>query len=156
MADSVIVRVPIQIREFEEADRAALRRLFLSARNDAFGWLPAGTHQLHDFDRSTEGERILTALIHDRLVGFASIWAPDRFLHCLFVDPAFQGCGAGKALLAGCAPYFNGVATLKCLQENRRAVRFYLSQGWRVQGEGDGADGAFWLMELPTPASGAG
>ena len=136
----------IYVREFIESDRKALRLLFLSSRNTAFARSPAGSRRLEDFDVSTQGEKILVALNQFEPVGFASIWEPDNFLHHLFVHPEFQGCGVGKALLNACEKYFSSAATLKCLQVNERAKKFYLSQNWFVHSEGESDDGPYFVM----------
>lgn len=137
----------VTVRAFEESDRPALREISVAARNGAFVWVPKAHHRPEDFDRVTEGERILVALIDRQAVGFASIWEPDSFLHSLFVAPEFQRRGVGKTLLAACAPYFSATPTLKCLRANVGAVAFYQAQGWLVTDEGDSPEGRFLLME---------
>lgn len=140
------------IREHQAADLQALRKLFVEARNVAFPWAPAGRHQESDFDVVTAGERVLVAFpryakADEVPLGFASVWEPDGFLHNLFVHPSVQQQGVGSALLAACTPYFgHHTPTLKCLRVNEGATRFYRARGWRVQSEGDGADGTFLLM----------
>lgn len=136
----------IQVREFLEADRERLRELYVAARDAAFVWDPPGAHRPEDFDIATAGERILVACGRARPVGFASIWEPDSFLHCLFVHPLYQGRGVGTALLAECRRYFRSGATLKCLTSNRAALRFYESRGWHVRAEGDDPGGPYYLL----------
>lgn len=136
----------LSVREFAESDRDALRDLFVLAHRHApIGALP-GAIAPGDFDRSIEGERVIVAVHADVPIGFASIWEADSFLHNLFVHPRFQGRGVGKALLAGCAKYFTGVPSLKCLKANEGARRFYESQGWAVRSEAEGPDGTYLLM----------
>ncbi len=144
----------IIVREFAQADREPLRRLFVASRDAAFPWAAAGSHRLEDFDASTAGERILVAECEGIPIGFASVWEEDSFLHHLFVHPGYQGMGAGKMLLAGCDRVFSGVPTLKCLTANERARRFYQSQGWRVRSEAEGPDGPYVLMERPVAEAG--
>ena len=74
----------IVVRDFVEADREALRALFVAARDAAFSWAAAGAHRLEDFDASTAGERILVAELASHPIGFASVWQEDSFLHNLF------------------------------------------------------------------------
>lgn len=137
----------IIVREFEEADRAALRLLYVASRNAAFTWQAIGAHQPGDFDAHTEGEQILVAEEgNGGILGFASIWAPDSFLHNLFVHPSFTRRGVGRALLAACARHFTHPSTLKCLKANTQALDFYRSQGWRVLREETGPDGPYFLM----------
>lgn len=135
------------VRDMVEADRDALRQLFVAARNAAFSWAPAGAHQLQDFDASTVGEQVLVAVLGAQPIGFASVWLEDSFLHNLFVHPTQQGRGVGAMLLAACDRYFSSVATLKCLVANGRALGFYKAQGWTVRSEADGPDGRYVLME---------
>ena len=136
----------VRIRPFTERDRAALRRVFVAARDAAFVWAPPGSHRPKDFDATIAGEIVLVAVADDAPIGFASIWQPDNFLHNLFVHPDFQRRGVGSALLAACAPYFHATATLKCLKRNRVARRFYGAHGWSVRGEGKDAGGAYLVL----------
>lgn len=135
------------IREFEESDRNALRSLYVVSRNRAFPWSPIDHHQLAEFDAHTEGERILVAALEGEVLGFASIWEPESFLHNLFVHPSAVRKGIGQALLESCAKYFNRPPTLKCLVANSNALQFYKAQGWTILREETGADGPYFLME---------
>lgn len=142
----------LTIRPFLEADRAALQTLFVIARDAAFPWAAPGAHQREDFDRQTEGERILVALDRKLPIGFAAVWEPDSFLHHLFVHPDYFRRGVGRALLSACKPYFRTAPTLKCLRDNQRALRFYSALGWRVVSEGAGEGGPYYLLEGRQPA----
>lgn len=141
----------ICVREFIESDREALRVLFLASRDAAFSWTPSFAHKLEDFDVATAGETVLVAVSADSLLGFASIYAADSFLHNLFVHPRHQGQGVGKALLDHCEGYFTTAPTLKCVSANAAARRFYESQGWTVRGEAEGPDGPYLLMGRVSP-----
>lgn len=100
-----------------------------------------------DFDEHTQGERVLVAVGEGKILGFASVWEPESFLHNLFVHPAFKRRGVGQALLASCARYFSGTPRLKCLKANLDAIRFYKFQGWRIVREEFGPEGPYLLME---------
>jgi ribosomal protein S18 acetylase RimI-like enzyme len=135
------------IRELQEADRDALRDLYVASRNATFGRNPDKPHLPSDFDTHTEGEIVLVAVADQKILGFASIWEPDSFLHNLFVHPSAIRQGVGKALLAGCAKYFYGRPRLKCLKANTNALAFYESQGWGILREELGPDGPYLLLE---------
>lgn len=137
----------LAIREFLEADRQALRELFVVSRDAAFTWTSSYEHKLEDFDIDTKGERVLVAEIAGKRIGFASLDEADSFLHNLFVHPQCQGQGVGKALLAACERYFAIAPTLKCVKANEPAWRFYEAQGWTVRSEAEGPDGPYLLME---------
>jgi GNAT superfamily N-acetyltransferase len=136
----------VHVREMQEADREALRELFLAARLDTFVWESPESFAPYDFDQVIEGELVLVALQGDQVAGFAGIWLAESFLHSLFVHPRHQGQGVGKALLGACAPHFGPHASLKCARPNQRALQFYLSQGWVLRQEVNDPDGAFYLM----------
>lgn len=144
----------IHVRPFEEIDRETLRRLYLDSRNATFTWDPAGSHQASDFDRHTEGEVILVAVVDDEIRGFASIWVPDSFLHNLFVHPSHKRQGIGQALLKGCDPHFANTPTLKCRQANVNAAQFYHSQGWITLRDETGPEGPYHLMAKCAPIAG--
>ena len=137
---------PIRIRELTASDRDAVRAVFVASRDAAFVWNPPGSHRLEDFDAATAGEVVLVARIDGAPVGFASVWVPDSFLHNLFVHPAFQRRGVGSALLEACTPHFSATATLKCLRQNRSALRFYRARGWSVRSKGADAGGAYLVL----------
>lgn len=136
------------VRDCRDDDLPALRELFLAARRATFTWEPPLRFRLEDFDDLTTGERIwvAAAAADDAPLGFAAVWEADAFLHHLFVHPGHQGQGVGSALLAAATAPLLAPATLKCLEANRRARRFYLHRGWEVIGNGSGPDGAWLLM----------
>jgi hypothetical protein len=90
----------VRIRIFAERDRAALRKVFVAARDAAFVWAPPGSHRPKDFDATIAGEIVLVAVADDAPIGFASIWQPDNFLHNLFVHPI----SSATASAARCSP----------------------------------------------------
>ena len=141
----------IILRDFRESDRQALRHLYRDTQIATFHWLPASSFTLGDFDASIRGEEVFVAELQGQIAGFASVWVPDRFIHSLFVDPAWQGRGVGKALLQRCVDRLGVPVTLKCQQRNLRAIAFYQSQGWTiVEGAEDGLRGAYFLLRSAT------
>ncbi len=87
----------------------------------------------------------------------ASRWAlppygpPIISLHHLFVDPDWQGKHIGSALLAQVERSFTASGTLKCLMENKNALRFYQRHGWTIEAQGASPEGRYWLMRSPRP-----
>jgi len=71
--------------------------------------------------------RLLLASVGGRPVGFSL--TTRRHLDMLFVDPARQGRGAGRRLLAACER--RGIRSLECFRDNLAARRFYEKAGWR-------------------------
>lgn len=120
----------LTIRLATRADRPRLAEIFLIARRHAFSWLPPERFRLNDFKRETEGESILVAEAGGRIVGFASFWEPDCFLHHLYVDPTMLRKGISRALIAALVPLCDRPLELKCQTNNRTAMAFYRRLGF--------------------------
>ena len=73
-------------------------------------------------------DRLRVAQAGGRVVGFSLV--TGTHLDMLFIDPAVQGTGAGRALLAEAVA--RGVCSLECFRANRPARRFYERAGWVV------------------------
>lgn len=138
----------ITIVESRPSDLANLRMLFLKERQKTFIWKDAASFHHDDFDKETEGERILIALCDNRLAGFISIWLPDNFIHHLFVDSAYQNLGIGSNLLQKAIEKTGLPIRLKCLELNIKAVAFYASKGFIPKSKGGEADESYILFEL--------
>jgi ribosomal protein S18 acetylase RimI-like enzyme len=138
--------LPTEIRRAEPSDWPSLRELFLTTRRATFSWLDPATLHLADLDEGTQDEPLLVALQNQRLAGFVSWWPPENFIHNLFVDPAYQRQGIGRQLLQACLAQMGRPATLKCVQQNQPALRFYLGQGWQIAGEGTTASVPFYVL----------
>lgn len=134
------------IRPFREDDRPSLRAIYLASRVETFRWLDTSGFRPEDFDASVEGERIWVAETDGEVVGFASVWTADDFLHNLFVHPAHVGTGAGRALLLHCLADAAGPMTLKCLVRNERALAFYRAHGWTEVERGSTEHGEHAIM----------
>ncbi|VTQ58928.1 putative acetyltransferase [Campylobacter jejuni] len=135
----------VHIRPYEEADRPLLRTLYLASRKHTWTWLE-DDFQLEDFDRAVIGEKILVAERDGHLLGFASIFTQENFLHNLFIDPQYQGTGAGTALLHAAEETFTRQGSLKCLVKSENSVGFYLSKGWNIISTGESPKGEYYLF----------
>ncbi|HUO89379.1 MAG TPA: GNAT family N-acetyltransferase [Rhizomicrobium sp.] len=129
----------------EIADAAAL---YVRAGTAAFTWRPPGHFQVEDFVRFAEEEEVWLAYLGDALVGILSLFRPENFVHCLYVDPDAQRLGIGRALVAHVRRAVGAPLTLKLDVPNRNAIRFYEATGWeRMTGlddQGVDASGITW------------
>lgn len=138
----------IEIRPSRATDLEHLRDLYLVTRQAAFPWVVPENLQRDDFDRDTQDEPILMAVVDGSLTGFVSWWPPENFIHNLFVAPEFQGRGIGQSLLAAALTQIGRPATLKCVQQNEPAIQFYRRLGWEIAGEGATDGVGYFLMSL--------
>jgi len=128
MRPAVIVRAPVpgdvpaMAQVASDAYRAAFAPILDAAelgRRDAASFVPRFTERLADMRVAEAGGAV---------VGFSLMTAGH--LDMLFVAPAAQGTGAGKALLDEAVA--RGTRTLECFRDNHAARRFYERQGWRL------------------------
>ncbi|WP_326848843.1 GNAT family N-acetyltransferase [Bacillus altitudinis] len=81
-----------------------------------------------------------------KILGFISLYVPDRFIHLLFVHPDGAGQGAGDLLLKHAVEVLGTPVTLKCVSENHKALSFYQKRGWKAVVE-EGEPGAeYWVL----------
>lgn len=138
----------MKINEIRTKDYEPLRNLFLKERKTAFSWLDSSEFQLDDFEKHTQGEYILVAILDDIPIGFISIWMPTNFIHHLYVDQQYQGKGIGTELLKAAIDKTNFPLTLKCLENNTKAIDFYIKKGFIEKEKGESEHGNYILFEL--------
>lgn len=140
----------VNIIEFRESDRVALQKLYLKVRKETFVWKKQTNFSLSDFDKETQGEYILTAFYEDKVIGFISVWMPNKFVHHLYVDKAFQKQRIGKFLLEIIINKIGFPLRLKCLEKNTQAISFYSKLGFTEKEKGGVANDSYILFELNT------
>ena len=122
------------VRRARPGEIAACARLYERVLRDTFVWVDSPAHAVADFHKAALEEEVFLARDGRRLLGVASLYRPDSFLHSLYVTA--RGRGVGKALLEHVAATADGPLSLKCEIPNTRARDFYLREGFKVVGEG--------------------
>ncbi|MBK4211204.1 GNAT family N-acetyltransferase [Bacillus safensis] len=134
------------IREAKTIDYPQLRQICLESRRQSFHWLNPEELHLQDFDQDTQEEQIFLAEDNNKILGFISLYVPDRFIHLLFVHPEAAGQGAGDLLLKQAIKVLGTPVTLKCVSDNHNALSFYQKRGWKAVVE-EGEPGAeYWVL----------
>ncbi|MTH15486.1 GNAT family N-acetyltransferase [Flavobacterium sp. LC2016-01] len=136
------------ITEIRNKDYEPLRNLFLNERQRTFSWLDPSEFQLDDFEKHIQGETVLVALENDIPIGFISIWMPNNFIHHLYIDQEHQGKNIGTELLKAAIKKTKFPVTLKCLEQNSKAVDFYKRKGFVEKEKGNSEHGTYILFEL--------
>ena len=137
-----------EIYDFDERDRPELRKLYFNVKRETFKWLGVPDEKMDTFDRDTKGEEILVIKKGEEIAGFVSVWLPDNFIHHLYVLKKYQRLGLGKSLIKAVRMRLKGPLSLKCIQKNTSAVRFYESTGWKIKAKGISDHGMYILFEL--------
>lgn len=135
----------IKIREITHQDKLRLRQLYLESRRTTFYWDDPELMHLEDFDRDTEAELVFVAELQQTIIGFISLYLPNNFIHCLFVDSNYKGQGVGHQLLMEAKQHLQRPMKLKCLSRNTSALAFYEREGWKKVREINVAD-PYWNM----------
>ena len=111
-----------------EIDAAAA--VYVRSGQAAFSWRAPDHFRAEDFRMFALDEEVWLALMGEAVVGIASIFRAENFIHCLYVDPDAQRLGIGRALVAQLRKVVDGPLTLKLDVPNRRAIQFYEATGW--------------------------
>lgn len=141
----------ILVLEATQSNYEKLREIFFNVRKNAFHWMEPEKLKLSDFDESTKDELILIAQIKNEIVGFVSIWVPEKFIHNLFVVEDFQGQGVGTVLINEAIERIGLPLTLKCVKSNIKAFNYYVSHNWKIEKEDMSSDGPYYLMKYCNP-----
>lgn len=112
------------ITDFTPAMTQELQHLYLECRTKAFTWLDTQTFSLRDFANDTKEERIRVAVKDSRVIGFSSLWLPERFIHHLYISPDYLGQGVGSMLMQE-LKVEHAKLRLKCMVNNTSAIEFY-------------------------------
>ncbi len=83
-----------------------------------------------------------------RIAGFSYADQRDASIWALFVDPALEGRGIGKSLLALAVDYLFGLGHTRLILSTGAATRadaFYAAQGWVRCAEPGSGEAHYWL-----------
>src|SRR5262249_10547797 len=138
------VTLGLEVRRARPEEIEACADLYVRVLRETFTWIPAERHSREDFLRAAREEVVWVAVDGAEIVGLAAVYAPQNFLHSLYVDR--RGRGVGKALLDHVRAQASGPVSLKVQAPNRRAQLFYAREGFACveHGQDIGSDVA-WL-----------
>lgn len=119
-------------RQATNTDIPAMSKIRLSVRENVLSNPALVTQQMYEDYLELSGRGWVCEL-DGSIIGFSYAASADHSIWALFVDPKFEGLGAGKELLRLATQWLfeNGAACVKLgTSVNSRAERFYLAQGW--------------------------
>jgi putative acetyltransferase len=85
-------------------------------------------------DEIFPNETVLVADLDGEAVGFMALRMSDSYVHLLYVSPSVHGRGIGSQLLSEAVRRCPDGLSLRALEANENARRFYERRGW-VAGE---------------------
>jgi ribosomal protein S18 acetylase RimI-like enzyme len=135
------MRREITIRNARPDESSAVADIIIRARQAAMPQV-AATKSAAEMYRWVEEDvfarkRVLVASDEDSVLGFAALY--QGWLDHLYVDPAAQGRGVGRALLEAVKTISDQGFRLMVFQANWRARAFYSTNGLVELALGDGA-----------------
>ena len=133
------------IRRARTDEIPACAALYERVGNATFVWRPKNWFKAADFLQFAKDEMVYLAEANGQMLGILSLYRPERFVHCLYVDLPAQGLGVGTALLAHAGKEARGPLSLKVDAPNTRALAFYKNLGF-VEREAGEDHGTRWLM----------
>jgi ribosomal protein S18 acetylase RimI-like enzyme len=129
----------MNIRAANPADYDCLARIWLES------WYSTGLKSLFDPglemlqkripDEVAKGWSLYAAEEAGKIVAMLALQPKDFYLDQLWVAPAHQGRGLGRALLAFTRQQLPDEIWLRCVIENESAWRWYEREGFRFEGE---------------------
>ena len=135
------------IRECSETDVDEVVAVYNKARA-AVDCFTRGDMPRREFKCLIRNEEVLLAISQQRVIGFVSIWVPEKFVHHLYVNPDQQKKGAANALIKSCIERHGLPLSLKSLKANTDACRYYENNNWVAEYTGEGSEGTYnhyWL-----------
>jgi GNAT superfamily N-acetyltransferase len=138
----------LTIRRGGEADLAACAALYERVVQETFTWFAPEELTDAPFWDAAEVEELYVAERAGVLVGLASFFRPDQFLHSLYVDHNARGQGVGSALFEHVRQIASGSIALKVQKLNTAAIEFYQRRGLQIieAGDEDQPGGGWFLM----------
>lgn len=132
----------VVVRRARPEELGACADLYVRVLRETFTWVDPARHRREDFLAAAREEEIYVALDQGGIVGVAAVYAPQNFLHSLYVED--RGRGVGRLLLAHIRERLDGPLSLKCQAANLRAQAFYEREGFVATDAGED-NGVAWI-----------
>lgn len=144
----------IRVREAVAADIPAMHAIRMAVRENRLGdpsWLTPEVYRAHLGDAGVSNSWVCER--NGRILGFSVARRAQADIWALFVDPAHEGLGAGRRLIAAATDWLfaQGADTVSLsTTPDTRADAFYSTNGWQ---RGELTDKGEVMFRLPRPSS---
>lgn len=119
------------IREKNNEDIKKIMDIWINSNLDAHNFI-SKDYFYNNFDIVKEAIKNTTIYVYEEnnsIIGFVGI--SDGFIEGIFVDKKYRSNGIGKKLIDYCKEKYN-MLTLNVYCKNKRAVSFYIKEGFSV------------------------
>jgi GNAT superfamily N-acetyltransferase len=143
-----------RIREATAGDIDAMHRIRMAVHENRLSdpsWLTPAVYRACLADTGVANTWV--AEVDGAVAGFSTARVPERDIWALFVDPAREGRGIGRALIDAATRWLfeRGVAIIELsTTPGTRADRFYRDAGWQ---RGEATAKGEILYRLPNPSA---
>jgi GNAT superfamily N-acetyltransferase len=127
----------LSIRQARGDELNSCAALYERVGNATFTWRPKNWFKAADFLRFAKEEAVFIADANGQILGILSLYRPESFVHCLYVDLPAQGLGVGSALIEHAAKEARGPLSLKVDEPNTRAMAFYEARAFKRRESGE-------------------
>jgi GNAT superfamily N-acetyltransferase len=127
----------LTVRRGGDADLQACAALYERVVRETFTWFTAEELTDAPFWDAADVEELYVAERDGVLVGLASVYRPDQFLHSLYVEHNARGQGVGSALFEQVLAEADGPVSLKVQKLNTDAIGFYQRRTLQIVESGD-------------------
>lgn len=136
------------IRTFEKPDTEQVMRIWLNGNREAHSFIPERywRQNLAQVQSQLLQAEVLVCEVGGQIQGFLGM--TGDWIAGMFVDAEFRSLGVGKQLL-DCAKQLHSVLSLSVYQKNRRAIGFYLREGFEMLSQGmdeDTGEGEYTMI----------
>lgn len=144
----------MRVREAVDADIPAMHAIRIDVRENTLSdpsWLTPDVYRAHLRDAGTSNSWVCEQ--HGRILGFSVARRAQADIWALFVDPAHEGRGIGRRLIAAATDWLfaQGVDTVSLsTTPDTRADAFYRANGWQ---RGELTDKGEVMFRLARPSS---
>lgn len=141
----------LKISKYKPEDYNTLATLYEDVARRTFAYDTSRFVSREQFNSLTEGEDVWTLSLGQTSIGFLGYYAPEHFLHSIYIDYAYHKHGYGREALSFLLANYKTKHELKVDRVNLAALNFYFALGYEdVTAEQDAHQSWF---RLRSPAS---
>ncbi len=121
----------MQILPYTPDDHDVLAALYQDVASRTFAYDCTRHVDASQFKSLVEGEDVWVLRCDGQIVGFIGYYAPEHFLHSLYIDYAHHKRGFGRKAVQFLRVFYGRPHELKVDRINLAALKFYIALGYK-------------------------